>query len=110
MLYYLVSLSHSVVFFDRSDFSDLIMASITLPQFKLRWLDEAGKERARSLLYNHMGALQQREVFSSDDGSEDGHIGQEDDFFCFGNSKTDEIGSDTEVDCIQAILPRILAG
>jgi hypothetical protein len=74
------------------------MASITLPQFKLRWLDEAGKERARSLLYSHVRALQQREGFSSDDGSEDGHIGQEDDFFCFGNSETDERGSDTEVD------------
>jgi hypothetical protein len=34
----------------------------------------------------------------SDDGSEDGHIGQEDDFFWFGNSETDERGWDTEVD------------
>ena len=32
-------------FFDRSD---LIMASITLPQFKLCWLDDSGKEQARS--------------------------------------------------------------
>jgi hypothetical protein len=37
-------------FFDRSD---LIMASITLPQFKLRWLDDGGKEQARSLLYSY---------------------------------------------------------
>jgi hypothetical protein len=41
--------------------SDLIMASIMLPQFKLRWLDEAGKERTRSLLYSHVRALQQWE-------------------------------------------------
>jgi hypothetical protein len=31
------------------DRSDLIMARITLPQFKRRWLDESGKEQARSL-------------------------------------------------------------
>lgn len=30
--------------------TDLIVASVTLPQFKLRWLDDTGKEHARSLL------------------------------------------------------------
>ena len=34
-------------YFDRSE---LIMESITLPQFKLRWVDEGSKERGRSLL------------------------------------------------------------
>ena len=37
-------------FFDRSD---LIMASITLPQFKLCWLDDSGKEQAPSLLCSY---------------------------------------------------------
>jgi hypothetical protein len=82
MLYYnLVPLSNSAfclfLFFDRPD---LIMTSITLPQFKLRWLDDAGKQRARSLSYNHVRALQQREGLSSDDGSEDGHFGPDDVF------------------------------
>jgi hypothetical protein len=45
----------STGFFDRSD---LIMASITLPQFKIRWLDESGKEQARSLLYTYARTMQ----------------------------------------------------
>ena len=65
-------------FFDRSD---LIMASITLPQFKLCWLDDSGKEQARSLLRSYARTMQQQQLSDNDSGSDDGHISQEDDFF-----------------------------
>ena len=65
-------------YFDRSE---LIMASITLPQFKLRWLDEGSKERGRSLLYSYARAMNQQQLSAKEDGSEDGHSSQEDDFF-----------------------------
>jgi len=71
-------------FFDRSD---LILASVTLPQFKLRWLDDSGKERARTLLYTYARTMQQQQLSANDSESDDGHISQEDEFFCFGNSK-----------------------
>jgi hypothetical protein len=44
-----------------------------------------------------MCALQQQGESSSDDGSEDGHVRQEDDFFCFGNFETAKRDSDTEM-------------
>ena len=65
-------------FFDRSD---LIMASITLPQFKLCWLDDSGKEQARSLLRSYARTMQQQQLSDNDSGSDDGHISQEDEFF-----------------------------
>ena len=65
-------------FFDRSD---LIMASITLPQFKLCWLDDSGKEQAPSLLCSYARTMQQQQLSDNDSGSNDGHISQEDDFF-----------------------------
>ena len=74
-------------FFDRSD---LIMASITLPQFKLCWLDDSGKEQARSLLCSYARTMQQQQLSDNDSGSNDGHISQEDEFFCFGNSQAND--------------------
>ena len=65
-------------FFDRSD---LIMASITLPQFKLCWLDDSGKEQAPSLLCSYARTMQQQQLSDNDSGSDDGHISQEDEFF-----------------------------
>ena len=37
--------------------NDLIIATVSVPQFKLRWLEEPDKERARSLLYSHASCL-----------------------------------------------------
>jgi hypothetical protein len=44
------------------DRSDLILASITLPKFKLRWLDDSRKEQARSLLYSFARTMQQAAI------------------------------------------------
>ena len=66
------------------------MASITLPQFKLCWLDDSGKEQARSLLCSYARTMQQQQLSDNDSGSDDGHISQEDDFFCFGNSQAND--------------------
>jgi hypothetical protein len=41
MLYWLAMISESTVFFDSTD---LTIASVTLPQFKLCWLDDTGKD------------------------------------------------------------------
>jgi hypothetical protein len=84
-------------FFDRSD---LILASITLPQFKLRWLDDSRKEQARSFLDSFARTMQQQQLSHNDSGSDDGHISQEDEFFCFGNSQANDRQKivDTEVD------------
>jgi len=36
-----------------SDCQELVLASITLPQFRLRWLDEPKKASVRATLYQH---------------------------------------------------------
>ena len=56
------------------------MASIILPQFKLCWLDDGGKEQARSLLRSYARTMQQQQLSDNDSGSDDGHISQEDEF------------------------------
>ena len=43
-------LSMGTRFAGYSDRSELIIASVTLPQFRLRWLDDAKKAAARSLM------------------------------------------------------------
>ena len=78
-------------FFDRTD---LIIASVTLPQFKLRWLDDTGKEQARSLLHSFASALHD----SSPDTGPDGNVSLEDNFFCFVTSGADKRGANAEVD------------
>ena len=42
-----------------SEHEDLILASITLPQFRLRWLDEVKRERTRALLYESVDRVEQ---------------------------------------------------
>ena len=63
-------------YFERTD---LIVASVTLPQFKLRWLDDAGKEHARSLLYSHACNAQD----SSRNAREPDGESPDEDFFSF---------------------------
>ena len=68
-----------------SERPELIIASVTLPNFKLRWLDDIdiGKEHARSLLYSHVSSFynDNRHISESDADS------QEDDIFRFGSDK-----------------------
>lgn len=51
---------------------------MTLPQLKVRWLDDASKERACSLQYSHARNL---ENFSTN--TSDPNIEKHADFFCF---------------------------
>ena len=46
-------------FAEYSEREDLILASITLPQFRMWWLDEVKKERARALLYESVDRVEQ---------------------------------------------------
>jgi hypothetical protein len=75
------------------DCIDLIIASVTLPQFKLHWLDNTGKEWARSMLYSYMSALHDG---SPNTGSY-GNVGQEDGF-CFGTCGADKRGANAVAD------------
>jgi len=82
-----------------SDRSELIIASVTLPQFKLRWVDEAKKAAARSLMYEYATAVQQQTATTSQDTDNvSGSTSQEDDFFCFEAQPTQSIDARTEVD------------
>ena len=76
-----------------SERPELIIASVTLPNFKLRWLDDIGKEHARSLLYSHVSSFynDNRHISESDADS------QEDDFFSFGSEKESR-NTSSEVD------------
>jgi len=49
------------------DRSELIIASVTLPQFTLRWLDDAKKAAVRSLMYEYATAVQQQTATTSQD-------------------------------------------
>ena len=58
------------------------MASITLPQFRLWWLDESKRASCRSLLYE-----QTRTLLVTEEGTQENtsaaNTSQEDDFFAF---------------------------
>jgi hypothetical protein len=69
---------------------DLILANATLPQCKLRWLYEAGKEHVRSLLYNQVCKLVYWDRI--DNCSESDADSQGGDFFCFGINDTEQNG------------------
>jgi len=58
---------------------DFILASITLPQFRLRWLDDSKKASARSVLYEMSRAL----TVVSDRPADEPLPSQEDEFFTF---------------------------
>lgn len=76
-----------------SERTELIIASVTLPQFKLRWLDDVGKENARSLLYSHVTSLSNDNKHISESDADS----QEDDFFSFGSEKQSK-NANSEVD------------
>ena len=79
--------------------SELILASITLPQFKLRWLDDAKKTEARSLLYQYATRMQQQTVHvAQDSDTVSDSVSQEDDFFCFDAQPAASTDARTEVD------------
>ena len=67
--------------------------SLPVSPFKLRWLDDIGKEHARSLLYSHVSSFynDNRHISESDADS------QEDDFFSFGSEKESR-NTSSEVD------------
>ena len=83
-------------FYGYSERYDLILASATLPQFKLRWLDDAGKEHARSLLYSHVCNLVECDRIASCSESDADSQGEE--FFCFGNETEGNRDGKIEVD------------
>lgn len=64
---------------------DLILASVTLPQFRMRWLeDDDKKSQARNLLYEQLRVVQQQELdlqLVSNDDQESGRAESDDDFF-----------------------------
>ncbi len=72
------------------DREHLVLASITHPQFKLRWLEEAtGKERARQLLLRTMNTeiekVSSAKLLQSELGVQDSNLGN-DGFFLFEES------------------------
>lgn len=74
---------------------------------KLRWLDDAGKEHTRSLLYNHVCKLVECSRIASSESDADS---QGEEFFCFGINDTETENRDgkTEVDKFLSDLSRNL--
>jgi len=57
---------------------------MTLPQFRLRWLDDAKKAAAHNLTYEYATAVQQQTATTlQDTDNVCESASQEDDFFCF---------------------------
>ena len=84
---------------------DLILAIVTLPQFRMRWLeDDDKKSQARTLLYEQyeqLRVVQQQELdlqLVSNDNQESGHAESDDDFFSFGGITRQNIDASAEVD------------
>ena len=81
-----------------SDREELVLASITLPQFRLRWLDESKKASARAALYQHCHSLSVKQQAVAENPCEP--QSQDDDFFDFmqdsNTSSHDTV--DSEVD------------
>lgn len=92
--------------------SELIIASMTLPQFKLRWLGEPKKADARSLLYQYATSIQvqqqQQQALQAIALTSSPHpvienasdnVSQEDDFFCFTAQQAPQnTDAETQVD------------
>jgi hypothetical protein len=81
---------------------NLILASVTLPQFRLRWLeDDDKKSQARNLLYEQLRIVQQQELdlqLVSNHNQESGRADSDDDFFSFGDNTRQNIDATAEVD------------
>ena len=75
-------------FAEYSEREDLILASITLPQFRMWWLDEVKKERTRAL-YESVDRLEQTVERASESGSVSVSVSQKDEFFCFDSLSTE---------------------
>ena len=81
----------------------MILASISLPQFRLRWLDEAKKETARALLYESVQSVdivEQTVERAPESGSVSVSASQKDDFFCFDSLPTENTDARAQVDML----------
>jgi len=83
------------------DRHDLILASITLPQFRLRWLEESKRASCRSLLYEQAGTVSVALVQENTEPA--ASTSQEDDFFAFV-SEPENAGSNTTDAEVDAFL------
>jgi len=81
-----------------SDRSELIIASVTLPQFRLRWLDDAKKAAARSLMYEYATAVQQQTATTSQDTDNVCGSASHEDDFCVEAQPAENTDALTEVD------------
>ena len=81
-----------------SEREDLIIASITLPQFRLRWLDDDKKAYARTLLYQYVSTVEQQTERESQPCSVSGSASLEDDFFCLDSQLANTADTRVEVD------------
>lgn len=82
---------------------DLIIASVTLPQFRLRWLDDDDKKsNARTILYEHLRAVQQQQLDMQQQADYETQIPQQsesdDEFFSFGAQAQENTDVTVEVD------------
>lgn len=80
---------------------DLIIASVTLPQFRMRWIDNNDRKKiARSLLYDELQAAKQQQQVTepdTDDKHESGAV-SDDEFFSFANEPRDNVDAAAELD------------
>lgn len=83
-----------------SEREDLIIASLTLPQFRLRWLDDDRKGHARTLLYQYVSSVEQQSEREAQSCSVSGSPSPslEDDFFSFDAQPADTVDTRAEVD------------
>jgi len=82
---------------------DLILASVTLPQFRIRWLeDDDKKSQARNLLYEQLRVVQQQQQLDlqlvSNDNQESVRAESDDDYFSFGGNTRQNTDATAEVD------------
>ena len=83
--------------YDHKD--DFIIASVTLPQFWLRWLeDDDKKSHARTILYEQVRAIQQQQQQQEGQHKTETQLSEsDDDFFSFGTqaqTRTDTVEVD----------------
>jgi hypothetical protein len=80
---------------------DLIIASVTLPQFRMRWIeDNESKNQARTLLYEQLqlNAAQQLAADSDDNCESSSQAASDDDFFHLLLSRVETLDAATELD------------
>ena len=83
------------------------MASVTLPQLRLRWLDEGKKECARALLYEYVSTVQRStDSVPEQCSSVTESASQKDDFFCFDSQPSENPDARAEVDMFVTVTSR----